>query len=278
MNTCRASLAPAALLRTSNTGLRRPARFAELRALASPRRPARASRAPVLTRAGWNDFAWSSAKVISNTQASQEGSLRSISLDVGVDAADAYATPGQFIQIRTKPDGKAAFIAIASAPKKGRGTFELLVKSQDGTAREICDAKVGSTLETSPAMGKGFSLSAAQGKSRALLFATGSGISPIKALLESGALNGRDVTLYYGTRDAEHTAFLEASKKWGCTVTRVYSEESGRHVQDALRDDLSAIDASDAFAVLCGQKEMTTDVIGILTLAGVPRELCIMNF
>ena len=86
------------------------------------------------------------------------------------------------------------------------------------------------------------------------------------------------MTLYYGTQDEAHTAFLEQSNAWGCTVVRVYSEDNGRHVQDALRDDLSAIDASNSFAVLCGQKEMTTDVIDILTTAGVPKEDCIMNF
>ena len=46
------------------------------------------------------------------------GELRSIALDVGADAAAAYAVPGQFIQIRTSEEGKPAFIAVASAPGK----------------------------------------------------------------------------------------------------------------------------------------------------------------
>ncbi len=52
-------------------------------------------------------------------------------------------------------------------------------------------------------MGKGFPLDRlpASTTSSVLLFATGSGISPLRAVIDSGALAGRDVTLYYGTRN-----------------------------------------------------------------------------
>jgi NAD(P)H-flavin reductase len=131
-------------------------------------------------------------------------------------------------------------------------------------------------------MGKGFDLTAVRGRSKAVLFATGSGISPIRALLRSGTLktDAGATTLYYGTRDAEATAFLEESASWPCDVVRVYSEDSGKHVQDVLREDIASgkIDANDTFAVLCGQKEMADEVIEMLTSAGLPREACVMNF
>jgi NAD(P)H-flavin reductase len=44
-----------------------------------------------------------------------------------------------------------------------------------------------------------------------LIFATGTGISPIKALIDSGALNPtdrEDVRLYYGATDADSMAYL----------------------------------------------------------------------
>ena len=102
------------------------------------------------------------------------------------------ARPGQFIQIRTSEEGKPAFIAVASAPGKsaaGAGTLELLVKAQiwNGGERYL---RVGgrSRWMASPVMGKGFDLSAVSDRSRAILFATvGSGISPVRALLVSGA-------------------------------------------------------------------------------------------
>ena len=190
------------------------------------------------------------------------------------------------MQIRTREDGKAAFIAIASAPGEcafGEGAVELLVKAQSGaTAGEICALDVGAEVEVSPVMGKGFDLTAVRGRSKAVLFATGSGISPIRALLRSGTLktDAGATTLYYGTRDAEATAFLEESASWPCDVVRVYSEASGKHVQDVLREDIASgkIDANDTFAVLCGQKEMADEVIEMLTSAGLPREACVMNF
>ena len=64
-----------------------------------------------------------------------------------------------------------------------------------------------------------------------MLFATGSGISPIRALITSGALKGRDVTLYYGTASGETTAFLDEFETWkkACGVREV------KHVQSQAR-------------------------------------------
>ena len=121
---------------------------------------------------------------------------------------------------------------------------------------------------------------------KALLFATGSGISPVRALIKSGALDGRDVSLFYGTTSERTCAFFEEFADWkrmhGVAVTHVQSQVGGppTYVQDALKDVVAAgaVDADATCAVLCGQKEMTEAVIAILTEAGVPKEKCIMNF
>lgn len=65
------------------------------------------------------------------------------------------------------------------------------------------------------------------------------GISPIKALIESGALAGRrSVRLYYGTRTPEHMAFAQSIEAWssehGVTVLPVFSSSSDGYVQDAF--------------------------------------------
>jgi NAD(P)H-flavin reductase len=51
-------------------------------------------------------------------------------------------------------------------------------------------------------------------------------------------------------------------------------------VQDALQEDIAKglIDGANAFAVLCGQKEMTDDVKTILAGAGVDESAMVMNF
>ena len=130
-------------------------------------------------------------------------------------------------------------------------------------------------------MGKGFDLSVAPSTecSTALLFATGSGISPVRALISSGELSGRDVTLYYGTTSPAHTAFADEMATWEkeCGV-KVVSVNSPTYVQDALKEAAENVDGGKTCAVLCGQKEMTEAVIEVLNAAGVPRAKCVMNF
>lgn len=55
-------------------------------------------------------------------------------------------------------------------------------------------------------------------------FLLGSGISPIKALIESGDLAAdkrSDVRLYYGTRDAAHTAYADRISAWEAAGVKV---------------------------------------------------------
>ena len=236
-----------------------------------------------IVTAGWNDFTWGAGSVVSNTPASKDGGLHSIVLKVDNEMAKGYATPGQFCQLRTSDDGKPAFIAIASPPDADATTFELLVKRQEGTAGEICDMAGGDTIQMSPPMGPGFDMNKAPADQfpDTLLFATGSGISPIRALIKSGALAGRNVTLYYGTAAPSYTAFIDEFKEWeaaGVTVKHVQSQVGGppTYVQDAI--DTKDMDGAKTCAVLVGQKEMTTAVIEALEGAGVAKERCIMNF
>lgn len=76
-------------------------------------------------------------------------------------------------------------------------------RSSGSTAELLCNASAGDPVSVSPVMGKGFALDRlpASTTRAVLLFATGSGISPLRAVIDSGALAGRDVTLYYGTRN-----------------------------------------------------------------------------
>lgn len=66
------------------------------------------------------------------------------------------------------------------------------------------------------------------------------GISPIKALIESGALQAgqrRDVRLYYGARSPAHLAYASSIPSWeaaGVKVIPVFSEQGGGYVQDAF--------------------------------------------
>jgi len=147
-----------------------PAQIA--RTIAAPSSPSPSSsssrrrRHHVLTTAGWNDFEWGTASIVSNDAATPKGGLRSIVISVDASVAEGYVTPGQFVQMRTSEDGKPAFLAIASAPADVSSSssaktneLSLLVKSSDGTAGEICALEAGAEVGVSPAMGSGFDVS-----------------------------------------------------------------------------------------------------------------------
>jgi ferredoxin-NADP reductase len=72
----------------------------------------------------------------------------------------------------------------------------------------------GQGLSMSPVAGKGFAVSKLKDPSPGgvVLFATGSGISPVRALLEEGVLSrgqGADVRLYYGARTPARMAYQD---------------------------------------------------------------------
>lgn len=145
------------------------------------------------------------------------------------------------------------------------------------------------------------------------MFATGTGISPIRAAIASGLLNGsgraakrRDVRLYYGTRSRDATAFAdEAEGTWraaGVRVVPVYSDEGDDYVQDVFAKELGAVltsadgekgpvfsatlpegapglaDGGKTAALLCGHRGMCDSVKALLAAAGVPSEAVLMNF
>lgn len=93
-------------------------------------------------------------------------------------------------------------LASCTQPDTTRSGWALLF-SAGTTAELLCSIEAGAEVLVSPVMGKGFPLDRlpASTTSSVLLFATGSGISPLRAVIDSGALAGRDVTLYYGTRN-----------------------------------------------------------------------------
>ncbi|KAL6766560.1 hypothetical protein ACKKBG_A36520 [Auxenochlorella protothecoides x Auxenochlorella symbiontica] len=236
-----------------------------------------------LVRAAWGaDVEFHPAKVTSN----KEEALKQhrLVIEVGKLAAE-YSTPGQFVQAKRRAEDKAGFFAIASPPDLDSGRLELLLKASGATAEELCALKPGEEVLVSKPMGKGFRIDTipVEQYPSILLFATGSGISPIKALIESGALAGRrSVRLYYGTRTPEHMAFAQSIEAWssehGVTVLPVFSSSDDGYVQDAFARDenVDPNSSGGTAAVLCGQKEMTVELTALLKERGV--DAILLNF
>ncbi|KAJ9554198.1 hypothetical protein OSB04_018243 [Centaurea solstitialis] len=164
-------------------------------------------------------------------------SMFHVTIDVSdsPDLASSYTLAGQYLQLRIADVEKPSFLAIASPPSMAstNGVFEFLVKSIAGSTAEIlCGLGKGDFVELSPVMGKGFStdrISPPEDYQSVLIFATGSGISPIRSLIESGfsADKRSDVRLYYGARNLQRMAYQDRFKTWessGVTIVPVLSQ------------------------------------------------------
>lgn len=75
-----------------------------------------------------------------------------------------------------------------------QGALELLIKVQPGaTAELLCNAAAGTEVSVSPVQGKGFPVEKlpADSVDTVVLCASGSGITPLRAVIESGVLGKR---------------------------------------------------------------------------------------
>jgi NAD(P)H-flavin reductase len=258
----------------------------------------RPTRAPVCRAgritAGWGpDPVWSSLKVASIKDADADGVLKAISVEVPAETAEGYTKGGQYVQLKAPGTDKGAPIAIASAPSKGT-TFEFLVKEQPpsdwspGTGW-LTGASAGAPVDVSQAMGPGFikSADALEGITDVLCFAVGSGISPLRSTIESGALDGLDVTLYYGCQTPDLMSYQEKFADWeklGTKVVPVISKADGTgwdgatgYVQDVAKA-AGVANPKGTAVLLCGMKGMAEGVKEFAADAGIPEDRVWANF
>jgi NAD(P)H-flavin reductase len=212
--------------------------------------------------------------------------LRAVHLD-GRPAAAAHAQPGQVVKVRnSKGDG---YFALANAP--GSHRFELLVRRGGSVGDEvIAQAVPGARLEATAPFGRGFPIAEGSGRDL-LLFAAGSGISPMRALVQHVTRKregyGR-VVLFYGERSDGDFAYAGEREQWvgaGVQVVLCCSRPSQEwagprgYVQDVARSIAFAeVDAVGAVAYLCGMKGMVSAVRDTLALAGLPVERTYLNY
>eukprot|EP00798_Chlamydomonas_sp_ICE-L_P002498 gene2498-5452_t len=255
----------------------------------------------VLTEVAWGtpvDFY--PAKLCTKKTASS--CLTLVRVDVGPTIACGYTQPGQYIQVKINESDKAGYYAIASPPAESRdGIIELLLKVQPGsTAEAVCNLEEGAHVLVSPVQGSGFPVDKIPDASNILLVATGSGISPIKAVIESGVLNQAKLHLFYGTKDKDSSSYPELIPEWesvgvqvsqlipvwesaGVQVTQVFSGDTKHYVQSVLQKEIDGgglipKEGPGSLAVLmCGHKSMCDEIKGILTAAGVDPNNILTN-
>ncbi len=214
--------------------------------------------------------------------------LRGIRLELPPALARHHEWPGQVVKVRT--DAGEAFYALASAPHPS-GRVELLVKR----GHRVADAAVarafpGGRLAVTAPFGKGFPVTEARGKD-VLLFAAGSGIGPIRALVQWFEIHrdelGR-ITLFYGQRRGAEFAYRREHLSWERRGVRVILGPSGEddawtgvrgRVQEVARSvAYGGAPPGDAVAYVCGMTAMVDDVRRTLAQAGLPPERVHVNF
>lgn len=195
-------------------------------------------------------------------------------------------TPGQFISVVDREDGKDVTRAYSIASPRGGNRFALcLNRVEDGIVSPwLFRLKPGDELDIQEPLGY-FTLR--HPGHRAIFIATGTGIAPFRSmLLDHLPRTAPHITLLFGVRyeqgllyreELEQLAEQYESFRFLPTITRPTESWSGRtgrvqaHLDEALAlrtpDELAIIDV-----YICGLKEMVDDVRKELKQRGFDRK------
>jgi len=195
--------------------------------------------------------------------------------------------PGQVVKVKAAPG--EGFFALATAPQPG-APVELLVKRGGRVADAVLAAATpGGSLPVTAPFGRGFPPSESVGRD-VLLFAAGSGIAPIRALLQALVARRDEVgriTLFYGQRRGAEFAYRGEHLDWerhGVRVVLCPSREDdawpgvrGRVQVVAEALGFGGLVLAEAAVYIAGMSAMVDDVRRTLAAAGVPSERVHLN-
>ncbi len=214
--------------------------------------------------------------------------LRGLRLRLPAPLAAAHRRPGQLVKI--KAEVGEGFFALASAPSADRAV-DLLVKRGGKVAdAAIGRASPGATLPVTEPFGNGFAIEEAVGRD-VLLFAAGSGIAPVRSLVQHVLGHRGDfrlVTLFYGQRHGAEFAYRAEHLDWERGGVRVVLCPSGEddawpgvrgRVQEVARSiGFGDVAPAETVAFVAGMKAMVEDVRRTLGEAGIPAARVHANF
>jgi NAD(P)H-flavin reductase len=149
------------------------------------------------------------ATITGRRELDRDTSLFQLLLDDEKAAREFTFAPGQFIQLSV-PAGGEAPISLASPPADD-GSMELCVRRVGHVTSMLHELDVGGRLGVRGPYGRGFPVTAWQGKN-ILLLAGGLGIAPLRSLLYFLLLHRAefgDLTLMYGAREPSAILFKE---------------------------------------------------------------------
>jgi NAD(P)H-flavin reductase len=141
------------------------------------------------------------------------------------EALPGHVAPGQFATVHL-PGLKPAYFALANGPGE---PVELLVKHHGPTAEALDEVPLGTAVEVSAPIGRGFGLDPDDRRPLVALV-NGSGISAVRPVIEAEVAGGlrRPVELFYGVYTPAHRSFVDRLEAWaaaGVGVRVVVSED-----------------------------------------------------
>jgi CDP-4-dehydro-6-deoxyglucose reductase, E3 len=188
--------------------------------------------------------------------------------------------PGQHMNV-VLDDGATRSFSMASVPREGLADFH--IRRLDGgrfTDRGLAAARPGDALEVEIPCGS--FVYHPEDDRPLVMVATGTGLAPIKAMLE-GLMDDGDcppVSLYWGARMESDLYLHDAIAGWGQRLhdfryVPVLSRASAPncrsgYVQDAILADFD--DLSEHAVYLCGSPMMIADTLPMLLARGAERE------
>lgn len=227
---------------------------------------------------------WYEVRVASHHEAAE--GLTALALDVaGTPLVGRHVLPGQYVRLELPGRGDGLF-ALASRPDEHGHTFELLLKRGGELSDALGALPLGSLVRVGPPEGKGFPLEAAAG-SPLWLFATGSGISAIRSVVQvlvTRRARFGEVTLYFGARTPAGFAYENELSDWatdGIRVVRTVSQpgDSGWvGLTGYVQQHLPAHAPEGVWSFLCGRREMVSGVTQALAQRGVAKERILLNY
>lgn len=226
---------------------------------------------------------WSDIKLLATRPAA--AGLTEVDLDVrGTPLEGAHRHPGQYLRLELPGKGDG-FFAIASPPGEDPGRLELLVRAGTPLTDALVSLPPGALIRAGPVEGAGFPMDRAAGHDL-LLFATGSGIAPLRSLVSVVVKRRGDfkrVALYFGARTPDGFAYASELAAWrgaGIEIVQTVSQP-GDSGWDGLTGYVQAhvpdMDLSQAVGFLCGQEAMVAGVTEVLAARGLTGERIFTN-
>ncbi|WP_280236606.1 ferredoxin--NADP reductase [Nocardia cyriacigeorgica] len=205
---------------------------------------------------------------------------RSLVFDIPAEAADRFRyRPGQFLTLRI-PSAQTGSVArcysLASSPFTGDAPKVTVKRTAGGYGSNwLCDnVSVGDTLEVLPPSG---TFSPASLAADFLLWAAGSGITPVMSILRSALAEGEGrVVLYYANRDQDSVIFADELRELvnahPTRLTVVHRLESLQGLPTPAQLAAFAEPFGEYESFICGPGPFMTAVGEALTGSGWPRE------